>query len=104
MGKNDTKVIASYFENNIADSARWHSALLQRMGTEIPGVRPALISGPTFQHLNPLREFRHFFRHAYVSVVELEPLKANVEHARQAYQLLQSDVIAFLEQLDVESK
>jgi hypothetical protein len=37
------KVIATYFENNISDSAQWHSHLLQRMTQAVEGVRPAVI-------------------------------------------------------------
>jgi hypothetical protein len=93
------KLIAGYFENQVTDVVRWHIELLQRMRQEIPGVRPALISGETFQLLNGLRGFRHFFRHAYTAAIEFDQLRSNVVKAQQVHSLLQKDVALFLERL-----
>jgi hypothetical protein len=59
------KIVAACFENNIADTRQWHTALLNRMTVPILGIRPAFISSETCALLNGLRGFRHFFRHAY---------------------------------------
>ena len=53
--------------------ADWHQALLDTMGLDIEGIRPAVVSGSTHAHLRALLGFRHFFRHAYS--VALEPLR-----------------------------
>jgi hypothetical protein len=55
------KIVAKYFENNISDSSQWHSLLLQRMATDISGIRPAFLNSETYSLLNNLRGFRHFF-------------------------------------------
>ena len=96
------KLVASYFENSIVDTMRWHSALLQRMTQPIPGVRPALLAKDTFLLLDALRGFRHFFRHAYVATIEYEQLHANLEKARRVRGHLLADVEAFLQQLQPE--
>ncbi len=44
------KIIAAYFENNITDSTRWHSLLLQRMTQPVQGIRPAVLSINCFDH------------------------------------------------------
>jgi predicted nucleotidyltransferase len=54
------KIVATYFENNITDTAQYYTALLKRMNQIIPKIRPALISEETFVILNGLRGFRHF--------------------------------------------
>jgi hypothetical protein len=64
------EIVATHFENHIADASRWHSALLLRMAQPIEGVRPALLSGEALQLLDALRGFRHFFRHAYATTID----------------------------------
>ncbi|MFQ6100785.1 MAG: hypothetical protein ACE5OS_06070 [Anaerolineae bacterium] len=93
------KITAAHFENQIADSARWHTALLHRMTQEITGVRPPLLSQETYRLLNSLRGFRHFFRHAYAAPVEYAQLQINLDKARQLRPRLREDVERFLSQL-----
>ena len=54
------KIVAAHFENQISDTTRWHTVLLQRMSQEIPGIRPLLLSQESYLLLNSLRGFRHF--------------------------------------------
>lgn len=98
------KIIATYFENNISDTTRWHSALLQRMTQSIPEIRPALFSQKTYSILNSLRGFRHFFRHAYGSILEYEQLKINLDKAMNLYTLLETDVNNFIQELSSKSQ
>ncbi len=64
------EIVADYFENEIKGT-KYHSNLLQRMKTEIEGIRPRLISNGLFWLFDELRRFRHLFRHAYN--MELDP-------------------------------
>ncbi|AFZ34381.1 hypothetical protein Sta7437_0790 [Stanieria cyanosphaera PCC 7437] len=89
------KIVAAHFENQIADTARWHSLLLQRMSQEIPGIRPAFLSQESYLLLNSLRGFRHFFRHAYGVPIDYEQLQINLNKARQLYSLLEQDFERF---------
>jgi len=59
------KIVASFWENNVAADGAWHRKLLDRMTVHIEGIRPALLSEESFCHLNEIRGFRHVFRHAY---------------------------------------
>ncbi|MGK7933872.1 MAG: hypothetical protein AB4041_20920 [Microcystaceae cyanobacterium] len=93
------KIIATYFENNIADTAKWHSLLLQRMSQKIEGVRPAVLSEETYLLLNSLRGFRHFFRHAYGTPLEYELLKPNLTKAIRLFSCLEADINQFMRQL-----
>lgn len=94
--ENLLELLASHFENHISDTARWHTALLQRMSIEIPGVRPAVISSESHQLLNGLRGFRHFFRHAYGADIEYVQLKINLDKAQMLRPLLDTDIARFL--------
>lgn len=68
--------IARIFENQIEDPERYHHELLKRMGFEVPGIRPALLSRQSSVVLDDLRSFRHVFRHAYTHELDQEKLAA----------------------------
>jgi len=93
------KTIAVQFENQVTDTSRWHQLILQRMTQEIIGVRPAFLSQSSFEALNVLRGFRHFFRHAYGVPIDYDQLTANLNRVREAFPLLEQDVKSFLHQL-----
>lgn len=93
------KIVATCFENNITDTAHYHTALLKRMNQMIPNIRPALISEETFLILNGLRGFRHFFRHAYGTPIEYDQLKINLDKAMNLRVMLEKDINNFLEQI-----
>ncbi len=93
------KIVAAHFENQISDTARWHSILLKRMSQEIPGIRPVLLSQESYLLLNTLRGFRHFFRHAYGVPIDYEQLRINLNKSRQLYPCLERDLYQFFEAL-----
>lgn len=90
------KIVATYFENQITDTTRWHTKLLQRMTEEISGVRPSLLSQESYLLLNSLRGFRHFFRHAYGTPIEHAQLQINLDKAYRLLPCLEQDVENFL--------
>lgn len=93
------QLVAKMFENNITDTARWHSQLLNRMGLLIPGVRPPLLANETIQKPHYLRTFRHFFRHAYGVTLDYQKVEENVRVASEAINHLHRDVTSFLQNL-----
>jgi hypothetical protein len=93
------KLIAAYFENQITDTAKWHSALLRRMTQEVVDIRPAFLSSETYELLNALRGFRRFFRHAYGTPIDYAQLQANLEKASNLQPLLRQDLDRFLQAL-----
>ena len=65
--------VSKFFENNL-DADRWHKALVEKMGLEIPGVRPALLGeGNAKRQAMELLKFRHRFRNLYGE--DLDPVK-----------------------------
>lgn len=93
------KLVAAHFENQITDTAHWHTALLRRMNQEVTGIRPALLSEECYIILNSLRGFRHFFRHAYGVPIDYAQLKINLDKARQLNSLLEKDLENFLNRI-----
>lgn len=94
------EIVAAHFENHIADKARWHTMLLQRMAVAIEGLRPRFLSEETFSLLDGLRGFRHFFRHAYAASIDPAQLEINLAKARQLRSKLSADIEHFLDQLN----
>jgi len=92
------KIVAACFENHIADTQQWHTALLNRMTVPIPRICPAFISSETAALLNGLRGFWHFFRHAYGTNIDYEQLKINLDMARKINSNLEKDIEIFFQQ------
>ena len=92
------EIVADYFENQI-EGARYHIDLLRRMRTEIRGIRPALISSPTYDMLNELCRFYHFFRHAYSAKLDPDRVDRIVQIAIQLKELFRQDMERFIERL-----
>jgi len=90
--------VAACFENHIADTQQWHTALLNRMTVPIPRICPAFISSETAALLNGLRGFWHFFRHAYGTNIDYEQLKINLDRARKINSNLEKDIEIFFQQ------
>jgi hypothetical protein len=93
------KIVAIYFENNISDSSQWHSLLPKRMMQPVQEIRPALLSLESYDKLNELRAFRHFFRHAYGIALDFYQLQSNVNRAIQLKPQLDQDIESFLQKL-----
>ncbi len=94
------RVVALYFENNISDSSQWHSLLLKRMVQPVPGVRPSLLSWESYEHLNSLRAFRHFFRHAYGIPLDFSQLDTQLKKVLVVKLILDQQILEFILQLE----
>lgn len=93
------KIVAAFFENQVADESRYHAELLRRMSLVVEGVRPAFISEKTYRLLDNLRSFRHFFRHAYAYELDERKLGIVLEDALRLKELYPQDIRSFLEAL-----
>jgi hypothetical protein len=92
--------IATTFENQITDEARWHAQLLRRMTLDVKKVRPRVISEETYECLDELRRFRHLFRNAYVLSFDVERLALVLKKAQRLAQLYGPDLEDFARFLD----
>lgn len=93
------KIIAQTFENQINNKSHYHIELLKKMNISIEGIRPALISKESYQLLNSLRAFRHFFRHGYAQSLDERKLAIVLDDALKLKELYESQVTEFLSKL-----
>lgn len=94
------KLIASAFENQVGTTGEWHRILLLRLSQPVDGIRPAFLSEESFDLLNQLRSFRHMFRHAYGTEIELSQLQPNIDIALRAVNAISRDISSFLDQFN----
>ena len=92
--------VAETFENQVADKSQWHAQLLRRMTLDVPGMRPHLIDGDTYECLDELRRFRHVFRSAYTINLDRERLGLVINRARRLRDLYPGQLTRFQEFLD----
>ena len=75
--------ISKFFENSLP-SDRWHQALVERMGLEIPEVRPPLLRDADVLRVRELVKFRHRLRNLYGE--DLDPTKTRaIQHVLQVF-------------------
>lgn len=89
------KQTAKSFENHIDTMSNFHKELLARMNTEVPKIRPAVISHQSFVFLDKLRAFRHFIRHAYDCELDEQELLLIQKKIEQEFSQLGNDLHQF---------
>jgi hypothetical protein len=89
------KQIAKAFENHIENMNNFHKELLIRMNTEIPKIRPAVISQQSLLLLDKLRIFQDFISHAYDCELDEHELSLIQKKLKQEYSLVDADLKKF---------
>jgi hypothetical protein len=89
------ELIALRVDSNLPAGADRHKQLLLRMASDLPGIRPAVISQPTWQGLDDLRGFRHVVRHVYTMNLDPIKLKGLAERSQELLARLDRELTAF---------
>jgi hypothetical protein len=90
------KSTAVTFENNIDSPQSYHIELLKRMKLDIPDIRPAVISEPSFKILDKLRGFRHFIRHGYDYELDKDELLLLQNKITESFMSVSNDIDSFV--------
>ena len=75
--------ICGAFENHLEKTGNYHDKLLQRLGLDLPGLRPAFLPAEVLPELSELRRFRHLVRHAYDLTLRADRLGELVQMAKR---------------------
>ncbi len=89
------KQIAKSFENHIESMSNFHKEVLVRLSTEVPGIRPALLSKASLTLLDKVRAFRHFIRHAYDCELDEKELQLIQDRLRNEFNHVLKDLEVF---------
>lgn len=87
--------LASTIDRSVPSAANWHQELLTQMQTEIPSVRPAVISSQLKESLEEYRGFRHVVRNVYTYHLKPEKLKILVGNLEGTFEMASKELAAF---------
>ncbi|NOH01713.1 MAG: hypothetical protein HND47_07010 [Chloroflexi bacterium] len=92
--------IAESVDGYLPRGESWHLLLLQQMMTEIPSIRPPVITVETGTKLDEYRRFRHMIRNVYT--FNFDPVKIGklVADAPSLFEQLKAEVSAFTDFLE----
>jgi hypothetical protein len=93
-------LIASSVDESVPRGHEWHRELLRQMGTDIPQVRPAVLSAQTVQDLEEYLGFRHVVRHIYAFEFDFERVERLVRHLRPLFERVSTELKAFANLLE----
>ena len=87
--------IAEVVEGELPHGESWHQLLLRRMMTEVPMIRPAVISKETGAKLDDYRGFRHVVRNVYAYKFDPDKLEKLVSSVPDLFAQLKAELLAF---------
>jgi hypothetical protein len=96
--------IALDLDGHLPEEPGWHRRLLSLMASDLPGVRPAVISKDVASSLDEYLGFRHVFRNVYGFELEGERLLRLVRGLPSIGKRVAKEVRRFLGTLEEESK
>lgn len=73
----------------------YHLKLLRRALTEIPEIRPPIISKDSFSLLDDLRTYRHKFRHIYLYLISPKKIIELAEKGIESFEYFSHDIEKF---------
>ncbi len=94
------ELVATTVDGTAPQGENWHQVLLQQMATDVPQVRPAVISEASRQGLDSYRGFRHVVRNVYT--FKFDPAKVGklVEQAPMLFAQCRAELLAFADFLE----
>lgn len=94
------RLIAARVEQSVPRDAEWHRELLRQMGTDVTGVRPAVLSSETRSALDEYLRFRHVVRNVYAFSFERERIERLAKRIQPLFEQVRDELLAFAEILD----
>ncbi len=98
------ELIAEQVDEHRSSGEAWHRELLDRMGQEVPDVRPAVINPQTAIALDELRKFRHLVRNVYTAHLDPARMQNLLEALPHLWAQIRADLTTFAEFLDYLSR
>lgn len=92
--------IAETIDDDLPQGDDWHKLLLGQMKTDVPGIRPAVISTKMWDVLDDLRKFRHVVRNVYTHHLDPVRLGKLVKKSTESFEQLHAELSAFASFLD----
>jgi hypothetical protein len=84
------------FEGHTPRGESGHAGLLRVASLALPGIRPAIFGQDARDALDELRNFRHFFRHAYALDLRADKLDRVLQLFLPAYPVIDRELVVFV--------
>lgn len=94
------EIIATRVDQTVPAGGNWHQELLDQMSTDVPRVRPAVLSEATRKKLDAFRGFRHVVRNVYTHDFDPQQIGLLVERLPGTMDRVAEDLYAFANQLE----
>jgi HepT-like protein len=94
------ETIAKSIDRSVPTGDKWHKMLLEQMGNEVSGIRPAVISMETRQALDDFRMFRHLAHNIYTFNLDPRRIKSLIEKLPGTMGLIGQDLSLFADFLE----
>jgi len=78
----------------------WHRELLLQLASEIPGIRPPVLSDSLLEALDQYRGFRHVVRNIYTFRLEARQILPLIEQLSTTYKNCQIELLQFADFLE----
>jgi len=93
-----------YFDGELVSGEDWHYQLINRMGLEIEGIRPKIISNDLQGELKEYLRFRHVFRNVYGFVLKWEKMQPLIDELPNVLNKFEEELTIFFDFLDEVSE
>ncbi len=97
------ELIATTVDRVIPEGERWHQALLRQMATDVPGVRPSVITQRSHDGLNEYRAFRHIVRNIYAFQFDPARIGKLAVDVEPLYTQVRTELLRFADFLDARA-
>jgi hypothetical protein len=94
------KTIATRVDQSMPEGGNWHQELLEQMNTELPGVRPAVLSDAAHKKLDRYRGFRDVVRNVYTFDFDPEQIGLLMKRLPETVEHVRDDLQAFADTLE----
>lgn len=92
--------IAVDMDGSVPSGADWHRGLLKQMTTDLPEVRPAVLTSETAMILDEFLRFRHVVRNIYTFHLDPERVELLVGRLPPVFATARGELLRFADVLD----
>jgi hypothetical protein len=94
------EVIADGVDRTKPTGANWHQELLHQMASEIPAVRPAVLTSETRDMLDRFRGFRHVVRNIYSFRLDPGQIEVLIGQLPRTWDRTSQELLSFADLLE----
>ncbi len=96
--------IGAVVDGKIPGGGNWHRELLQQMQTDVPELRPPVLSAESVMAVDEFLRFRHVLRNIYAFQFDPEQIARLVKQMRPVWVTIRAELLAFASFLEQVGK